>query len=335
MSVPHEQEQQTNDLLGTKKVIVSILSYDTKEHNMEYGLRIHHRCHDDNDNDNNTDDNESPQANQEQDSQDEKWEWFIDPSDEWMGDYQNWKRPFSSNGGDCGVGNADVSSPPPVFDDISSLRTFNAKGIELTERLQAEVDSNAAGTLFDDANNNNDVQNNKRNTTEVVVEPFKPIYSNVAVGDAVCSWWHVKDMNYDFIIPIQKLPISDELKSQFQAWRFHKLRGWLDPDIRCELNMERQKLENKLKYELNDAPAPPPVGAPPLEDENRNNTNERLVGNDKEGTTTCGTDAAGVLQEVQSPTCVVTHIMPNNYMKLDKVKDNNNTVERWLTPCLS
>ena len=318
MSVPHEQEQQTNDPIGTEKVIVSILSYDAKEHKMEYGLRIH-RCHDDDGNDNNNDDaDESPQVDQEQgDSQNEKWEWFIDPSEEWMEDYQNWKCPFSSND-DIGVGNNadDVSFPPPVFDDITSLRTFNAKGTELTERLQAEVDnSNCAG-----------------NMKLVVVEPFKPIYSNVAVGDAVCSWWHVKDMNYDFIIPIQKLPISDELKSQFQAWRFHKLRGWLDPDIRCELNMERQKLENKLKYELNEAPAtaPPLVVPPPLDEENRNNTKDILMGNGKEGTTG-GTN----LQEVQSPTCVVTHIMPNNNMKLDKVKDNNNTVERWLTPCLS
>lgn len=136
-------------------------------------------------------------------------------SEQWMEDYRAWNTFAKVEGA-------------PVFDSLEELRAFNEKGAELAKRLQLELED--------------------QNT---IVAPFKPLYSNVAVGDAVCAWWHVKDMNYGVVIPIQKLPISDNLKSRFQCWRFRKLTGWLDPEIRDELNLEGRDLEEHLLWELN------------------------------------------------------------------------------------
>jgi hypothetical protein len=159
----------------------------------------------------------------ENSSQEEKEEQSIQPSEEWLEEYREWNR----FGGIVGV--------PPTFDSLQELRTFNTKGAELAERLQEELETNGTAR-------------------KVMVAPFQPIYSNVAVGDVVCAWWHVKDMTYDFVIPIQKLPISDKLKEHFQAWRFRKFQGWRDPEIRAELNLEGHALEDQLKYELTLAP---------------------------------------------------------------------------------
>jgi hypothetical protein len=139
----------------------------------------------------------------------------VTPSEQWMEDYRTWNT-FGTVAG------------APVFDSLEELRAFNGKGAELAKKLQLELED--------------------QNT---IVAPFKPLYSNVAVGDAVCAWWHVKDMNYGVVIPIQKLPISDNLKSRFQCWRFRKLTGWLDPEIRNELNLEGRDLEEHLLWELN------------------------------------------------------------------------------------
>lgn len=139
----------------------------------------------------------------------------VTVSEQWMEDYSAWNTFGKVEGA-------------PVFESLEELRVFNGKGAELAKRLQLELkDQNS------------------------IVAPFKPLYSNVAVGDAVCAWWHVKDMNYGVVVPIQKLPISDNLKSRFQCWRFRKLTGWLDLEIRDGLNLEGRDLEEHLLWELN------------------------------------------------------------------------------------
>jgi hypothetical protein len=167
--------------------------------------------------------------NSSQEEQEELQERLIQPSEKWLEEYREWNRFGGIVGG------------PPTFDSLQELRTFNTKGAELAERLQEELETNDTAR-------------------KVMVAPFQPIYSNVAVGDVVCAWWHVKDATYDFVIPIQKLPISNKLKAHFQAWRFRKWKGWRDPEIRAELNLEGHDLEVQLKYELNLAPILPEDG---------------------------------------------------------------------------
>jgi hypothetical protein len=139
----------------------------------------------------------------------------LKPSDQWKQEYAQWN---------C-FGNM---TGPPVFHSVKELRCFNEKGIALANRLRKELRGE-----------------------HVTIEPFKPLYSNVAVGDAVCGWWHVKDMNYGIVIPIQTLPISNVLKSRLCAWKLIKGRGWDDPKKRHELDREARDLEEHLLWELN------------------------------------------------------------------------------------
>lgn len=223
LETPQHQEQQVKVMYTTEdsgKAIVSILHYDVSAHCMNDYIHIQH----------------SSLENSSQEEQEELQQQSIQPSEEWLEEYREWNR-FR---GIVGV--------PPTFASLHELRTFNAKGAELAERLQEELEMNGTAR-------------------KVMVAPFKPIYSNVAVGDAVCAWWHVKDITYDFVIPIQKLPISDKLKAHFQVWRFRKLQGWLDPEIRAELNLEGHDLEDQLKYELTMAPIMTEEGEPDNKDE--------------------------------------------------------------------
>ena len=263
-----QQEQQGGTRLDEVKA-VSILAYDSNEHSMKCGLHVRHH------------DAQKLLVDDALQPLEERWEWLIDPSDEWMEDYREWKRQICDEDYD-GVNGCKM--PPPVFDSISSLRSFNAKGKELTERLKVEVENNSS-------------------EIRVIVEQFKPIYSNVAIGDVVCSWWNVKDMNYNFVIPIQKLPISDDLKSQLQVWRFHKLRGWDDPEIRKDLYMEAHELEASLLLELNDTTI------------------------DKDAEKDTDPDPQDI-----SPTCAASRT-PNT--KLKKSKNKMNAVDRMPTPCLT
>jgi hypothetical protein len=115
----------------------------------------------------------------------------------------------------------------PVFKTLQELNEFNLKGKELALKLEGELGDSA------------------------IVEPYRPLYSNITVGDVIYGWWHARDENYGFPVCIQKVPVSDELKSDFQAWRFKKMKGWLDHDTYHDLNEEGHKLEERIRQELN------------------------------------------------------------------------------------
>jgi hypothetical protein len=190
-----ETEMQVDNNIGSRKIEVSILCYDTNKHQMEPGIHVRYIG-------NTNDEDNSPN----------EIAVTVEPSEKWNEDYAQWN---------CGAG-------PPVFHYMKELRLFNEKGIELACRLRGELQD--------------------ENTTVV---DFMPLYSNVAVGDAVCGWWHVKDMNYGVVIPIQKLPVSDLLKSRLAAWKYIKGKGWNDPIKRHELDHEAHDLEEHLLWELN------------------------------------------------------------------------------------
>ena len=138
----------------------------------------------------------------------------FEPSAKWKEEYAHW------NCLGCG---------PPMFHTIKELRRFNQKGTELVHKLRKEF----------------------RGNKNIVINDFTPLYSNVAVGDAVCGWWHVKDMDYGVVIPIQKLPVSDLLKSRLVVWKSMKGKGWDDPIQLDELDHEAHDLEEHLLWELN------------------------------------------------------------------------------------
>lgn len=155
-------------------------------------------------------------------------EMCINPSEEWMNEYFQWNR-FGRLPDDP----SDDETAAPKFNTLKELQDFNAKGKELAERLQEEL----------------------QGVKDILeVEPFKPLYSNMVVGP-VAAWWHVKDGNYDIVVPLQRLPISDDLKSRFQAWRFHKDMGlWQDPEKLRTLILEGRMLEDELLLELHAKP---------------------------------------------------------------------------------
>jgi hypothetical protein len=140
---------------------------------------------------------------------------ILEPSDPWKQEYAQWN---------C-FGNM---TGPTVFHSVKELCAFNEKGIALASRLRTEL-----------------------RDEHITIEPFKPLYSNVAVSDAVCGGWLVEDMNYGILIPIQNLPISNVLKSRLCAWKFVKGTGWNDPKKRHELDREARDLEEHLLWELN------------------------------------------------------------------------------------
>lgn len=165
-------------------------------------------------------------------------EIVINPSDEWMEDYLQWNR-FGRLPDDpaedrlFSIDDEDVSAAIPVFPSLQELHDFNTKGQELTQRLQAELG-----------------RGNASKKCGVRVAPFKPLYWNVAVGP-LAAWWHVKDCNYGFIVPVQRLPVSDQLKSRLQTFRFHKGMGmWQNEDTMHQLIQEGEDLQRDLLQEL-------------------------------------------------------------------------------------
>jgi hypothetical protein len=141
----------------------------------------------------------------------------ISPSEGWMQDYLKWLS-FGKN----------AAKGRPIFSSIEDLNEFNDTGVSLVSRLRAELDP-----------------------TKVTVVDFQSLYSNIEVGNAVAAWWHIKDQNYNLVVPIQNLPVSDALKSRLQAWRCQKGTDWLDVSY-CEiLNKERRDLEEHILWELN------------------------------------------------------------------------------------
>jgi hypothetical protein len=144
----------------------------------------------------------------------------LTPSEEWMKNYCEWNTFHLNPNGFKGH---------PVFTNLEEIFKFNATGATLVERLQKEFEGNE----------------------RVEVEPFLPLYSNMEVGDAVAAWWYVRDRAYDYVVPIQHLPVSDELKSRLMAWRMRKSVDWLDAAHRRSVNLEGQDLEEHILWELN------------------------------------------------------------------------------------
>lgn len=140
------------------------------------------------------------------------------PSQEWMTDYQQWNH---------------FREGHPNFATLHELFAFNRQGELLANNLRNELLNGQLPSA----------------TTPIIC--FRPLFSNVQVGDAVSGWWYIKDMNYNVILPIQHLPVSDQLKSRFQVWRMRKTCNWLDKEQRDSLNREGQALEQHLLWELN------------------------------------------------------------------------------------
>jgi len=144
----------------------------------------------------------------------------IRPSEAWLKDYREWNH-FQLN--------PNGFKGHPVFAKVEDLYDFNETGVGLVERLQKELKGNRI----------------------IEVEPFLPLYSNMEVGEAVAAWWHIKDKNYGYVVPIQHLPVSDDLKSRLMAWRMRKTYDWLDA-AHCEsFNREGRDLEEHILWELN------------------------------------------------------------------------------------
>ena len=204
-----------------KTKIVSILFYDDEKHQLSSNIRVQEPS--------TTSETTTVSATEHSPSpnspkQNDTHE--VTPSKDWTEAYKRWNT-FGDN------------HKLPVFQTLKDLHEFNERGEELTKRLEEEFQ--------DDPN--------------VFVAAYKPLYSNVSVGDAGCTWWYVKDANYNFVIPYQKLPISDDLKSKFQAWKCHKDVGWADDEKRAELNQEGHDLEEHLLWELNITIPYPGTGA--------------------------------------------------------------------------
>lgn len=174
-------------------------------------------------------------------------EVVICPSVEWMDDYLAWNR-FGRLPEDPAEDNLlclDEDDPAttsiPYFDSLQELHDFNAKGAELARRLQEEL---------------REASNPCK--CAIRVAPFRPLYTNVWVGP-VAAWWDLKDCNYNFVIPIQRLPVSDHIKSRLQAYRCHKsmsLSLWQDSGYMHWLIKEGKEVQNDLWLELQAAELP-------------------------------------------------------------------------------
>lgn len=168
-------------------------------------------------------------------------EVILQPSEEWMADYLQWNR-FGRLPDDPAEDISEEDDPSsliPNFESLEELHQFNAQGFELTRRLQMELKQ----ALTD---------NSDQPSCAIQVAPFKPLYSNMAVGQ-VSAWWHVKDLNHGFLVPVQRLPVSDQLKSRLQAFRCHKgMEFWKfnDPLTMEELHQEGRELQEDLLQEL-------------------------------------------------------------------------------------
>lgn len=142
---------------------------------------------------------------------------------EWMLQYEDWLSEQK---------NHVVKKGHPLFPCKKSLHDFNDKGTELVEKLRKVLKENS----LDD---------------QIEVEDFRPLYSNIEVGNTPSAWWHIRDKNYGFIVPIQHLPVSNDLKSRLMAWRVHKSKDWPNEDSVSSLNEEGHDLEEHILWELN------------------------------------------------------------------------------------
>jgi hypothetical protein len=143
----------------------------------------------------------------------------VTPSDAWMEAYREWNN-FQDGSKGC--------QGHPVFEGVDELKAFNQQGERLAQLLENE---------FREKN--------------VKVAPYRPLYTNIEVGDVISAWWHLRDRNYGMVIPIQQLPVSEDLKSRLQAWRMLKNHNWLDPACCDSLNEQGHDLEERILWELN------------------------------------------------------------------------------------
>lgn len=164
-------------------------------------------------------------------------ELVIQPSAEWMDDYLDWNR-FGRLPDDPAEDLSEEDDPAlnsvPVFQSLEELNEFNARGYDLTERLKAELERSDTSKC------------------RIQVAPYRPLYTNMLVGP-VTAWWHVKDCNYGIVIPVQRLPVSDHLKSRLQAFRCHKgMEFWKfnDPETMEQIREEGRQLQRDLNSEL-------------------------------------------------------------------------------------
>jgi len=168
-------------------------------------------------------------------SPDEAEELGVYPSAAWMEDYNGWNNFQTKWMNDSFSFIVDADGPAclmkghPSFSSMRELSDFNEKGKDLVESLRNEL---AEKDL-------------------VEVEDYQPLYSSVEVGDAVAGWWHIRDKIYGCVVPIQALPISDELKSRLMLWRKCRDENWLDEDCRRRFNEEGHDLEEHILWELN------------------------------------------------------------------------------------
>jgi hypothetical protein len=143
----------------------------------------------------------------------------VCPSSQWMEMYRKWN---------CFEDSTHGSMGHPVFAEVSELRSFNQQGELLATMLQDELREKS-----------------------VKVASYKPVYTDIEVGDIVSAWWHLRDRNYGMIIPIQQLPVSADLKSSLQAWRMLKHQNLLDTTCCSTMNHQGHVLEERILHELN------------------------------------------------------------------------------------
>ena len=177
----------------------------------------------------------------------------ICPSAPLLEEYSNWNSLDMRMGSFHGpVDDASESSSSssrvgcPRFATLSELNDFNEKGSELVRKFREELA--ARTTSIDGCCYREDEQDDG---IDVEVDDFRPLYSSIQVGDAVAGWWHVRDKLYNCVVPIQNLPISDDLKSRLMLWRKCKDENWFDEDCRRECNEQGHDLEEHILWELN------------------------------------------------------------------------------------
>ena len=220
-------------------VRVSILQFDAKEHRFCPSLCFSRESSSCSFSSSDTDDNEQLTLDQAQALLGTQ----AVPSAAWTRDYLEWRN-WTTMADDVHHHEPNHHHHPhhpaiPHFASTAALHAFNEKGRELVERLRQEMQQHAAVSPS---------SNNKKETWWEV-DDFVPLLSSVQVGE---GWWHVRDCGYGFVVPIQHLPVSDELKSRLQAWRFQKTTCLLKSEEEsCQLHATCHELEDCILLELN------------------------------------------------------------------------------------
>ena len=107
---------------------------------------------------------------------------------------------------------------------VLDLVRFNQEGIILRDTLQEELGDDIHIT-------------------------FTPVLGSIQVG---CTWWHIRDGHYRIPLNIQKLPVSNSLKSDFQIWNRQTSNNpcWLHDGYAARIYEQRRWFEERLSNEL-------------------------------------------------------------------------------------